>query len=270
MRVQLGVGFGREEGVPKTKIGREIAYRHPLAVSVRQIAARRQFEQPRLAYRVVDRKRDVRLQPVREIVQPRHVPLPRMFVPCAVQPQLAYLAVFAAQKFGQMRAHQVVIGGVVLVTRLVTVPKRIVQPQLNAVFLARLRHLGDDVGRAGRLVDAIVGRRGVPKAKSVMVLCDQDDIVHPRLIGVAHPAVRVDRRRAIAGHGQAPVRPLGVEKGVDPEMNEHAVLALHLSALRGVGQCRRRQCDHIFLPAVIRKYNVTCKSSFVNIRKIGG
>ena len=103
-----------------------------------------------------------------------------------------------------------------------------------------------------------------------MVLCDQDDIVHPRRIGVAYPAVCVDRRRTIAGHGQSPVRPLGVVKGVDPEMNEHAVLALHLSALRGVGQCRWRQCDHIFLPVVIRKYNVTYKSSFVNIRKIGG
>ena len=108
------------------------------------------------------------------------------------------------------------------------IPKRIVEAQPEAIFSAGIRHCPDDVGLIRGVIDGIGGGVRIPQAKAVVVLGDQDDIIHPRLISRAHPTVRIDRRGAVALDRQRSVRPLRVVERVDTKVEEHTESALHL------------------------------------------
>lgn len=71
----------------------------------------------------------------------------------------------------------------------------------------------------------------VPQAETVVVLCDEYNIIHPSLISGLYPTVCVYSRRAVAFNRQFAVRPFGVIESVDAEMQKHSEFSVHLRKL---------------------------------------
>ena len=219
--------------IPEPEIAREIAYRHALFVVFGRVFFCA-FGRSGFADSHIDRHRAVGLERVNKIIERRDVPAVDGLVPCAVEPQLADLAVLSAEQSAQMRAHIFCIFFVVVVAGLVPVPERIIEPEFYSVFLAGFRDLGNNICRIFRVVDAVFRRVGIEKTKAVVVLRYENDIVHARLVCVSDPAVRIYRVGRVAVERQSAVRPLGVVECVDAEMDEHSVFAGYLRFLRGV------------------------------------
>ena len=90
--------------VPESEIAREISHRHTLFVVFRAVIVV-VSDCAGLAYRDIDRHDTSRLKSVHKIIYLREIPpvlRAAIFSPCAVEPQLAYFAVFSAEQGSQM------------------------------------------------------------------------------------------------------------------------------------------------------------------------
>ena len=144
-----------------------------------------------------------------------------------------------------MSQHIFNIFFVVTVAFFVSVPKRIIESELYSVFFTRLGNRLDDVGFYRRIIYGILRGVGVPKAKAVVVLCDEHNIVHARFVRRPDPLVCVDCARPVAVNGQISVRPLGIVESVYAEVDKHSEFALDLSRLIFVRHGRGNLLDGI-------------------------
>ena len=67
--------------------------------------------------------------------------------------------------------------------------------------------------------------------KAVVMLCNENDIVHTRLVCGSYPLISVDCTRSVTVNGKLPVRPLGIVKGVYSKMDKHSEFAFNLRKL---------------------------------------
>ena len=112
----------------------------------------------------------------------------------------------------------------------------------DAVLLARLDELGDDVLAVRRVHHAVIGELGVPEAKAALVVRREADLARAERHGRLHPLVRrevcgVEGRRGDARGRGANAVVLDARPRVDGEMHELGEAHFHQTQLRG----RRRR-----------------------------
>ena len=156
-----------------------------------------------------------------------------LFHPAAVEPQFNDVGVpFGnVDYFVELLNHIVVVFGVladvVNVGVTVAVPQRIVDAKPYAVFLAGFGCGFNHVGGVAARCHVVVGVFAVPQAEPVVVLHCEDDVFHAGVARCTHPLLGIDGAGAIVGGWLGAVGPFFVLKGVEPEVQKHAVAAFN-------------------------------------------
>lgn len=171
--------------------------------------------------------------------------------PPAIKPELHDVGVLTGDgnQFLQLLEH-IFIVILALVSHIAVdlpVPQGIIKSETYAVLLTCLGNGLHHICRVARVGNIIFRVLAVPKAKAVVVLRYQDDILHAALLGGSHPLLRIDLRRIVRRCRFGPICPFLVMKSVYAKVQEHAVFAFYLLLLRRtwrVGRYRQMK----FLP----------------------
>ena len=96
------------------------------------------------------------------------------------------------------------------------------------------------------IVYGIRGCMCVPQAKTIVVFCDQDNIIHACRIRGFYPTVCVNSSGAVTFYRQFAVRPFCIIKSVDPKMQKHSEFTVNLCKLPFVRGKRRLLHNRVF------------------------